>query len=402
MAAGGADTRKVAGVNVADWAAEADRVASSSPPYAFGRPTGQLPKGVAADACYSLTGEALWGRAKPEERLALVHAFASNSHVVFFELANAGAPDAIAEAWGDALKSNATLTSLNLESNAIGTAGVKALAAGVKANTSLRELKLANQKGASATQAAEEELAAAVSGHPKLTKLTLDAKSTRARDTIEKALRANQDRARQERRTSVPKINLTSPLKVLSAKRLSRTSKTAGGEDSAPRSARKGSTIGNLLRKASLMSSSGGAASPRGARKASVLDRIGAALSPRGTSNASRADGSVASAASGGGGAESPRKGSVFSIKDRMKQLQKGGGVPTPKAAPSSAPTSKVSVPAGLRSMVLTPPGSAPVSGRSAAPSTEGGGGEPVALEHVNLQRAAAPKRRPRKARGAS
>ena len=82
VAAGGADTRKVAGVNVADWAAEADRVASSSPPYAFGRPTGQLPKGVAADACYSLTGEALWGRAKPEERLALVRAFASNSHVV--------------------------------------------------------------------------------------------------------------------------------------------------------------------------------------------------------------------------------------------------------------------------------------------------------------------------------
>ena len=67
------------------------------------------------------------------------------------------------------------------------------------------------------------------------------------------------------------------------------------------------------------------------------------------------------------------------------------------------SPSSKVSVPAGLRSMVLTPPGSAPASGRSAAPSTEGGGGgEPVALEHVNLQRAAAPKRRPRKARGAS
>ena len=53
MAAGGADTRKVAGVNVADWAAVAERVASSSPPYSFGRPTGQLPKGVAADACYS-------------------------------------------------------------------------------------------------------------------------------------------------------------------------------------------------------------------------------------------------------------------------------------------------------------------------------------------------------------
>ena len=394
MAAGGADTRKVAGVNVADWAAEADRVASSSPPYAFGRPTGQVPKGVAADACYSLTGEALWGRAKPEERVALVRAFASNSHVVFFELANAGAPDAIAEAFGDALKSNSTLTSLNLESNAIGTAGVKALASGVKANTSLRELKLANQKGASATQAAEEELAAAVSSHPKLTKLTLDAKSTRARDTIEKALRANQDRARQERRTSVPKINLTSPLKVLSAKRLSRTSKTAGGEDSAPKSARKvddrepaaeGEPDELLGRR--------GVAARRA--QGSVLDRIGAALSPRGTSNASRADGSVASAASGGGGGESPRKGSVFSIKDRMKALQKGGGVPTPKAAP----TSKVSVPAGLRSMVLTPPGSAPPSGRSAAPSTEG---EPVALEHVNLQRAAAPKRRPRKARGAS
>ena len=326
---------------------------------------------MAADACYSLTGEALWGRAKPEERLALVRAFASNSHVVCFELANSGAPDAIAEAFGDALKSNATLTSLNLESNAIGTAGVKALASGVKANTSLRELKLANQKGASATQAAEEELAAAVSSHPKLTKLTLDAKSTRARDTIEKALRANQDRARQERRTSVPKINLTSPLKVLSAKRLSRTSKTAGGEDSAPKSARKGSTIGNLLRKASLMSSSGGAASP--AARARRRCSIGSA--PR-----SRRAGRRRVARRRVGRERRERRRRRREPAEGERLLDQGPDEAAAEGrrradAERGAVVGAVVEGERARGPAIdgaTPPGSAPVSGRSAAPSTAG------------------------------
>eukprot|EP00966_Prymnesium_polylepis_P047321 1095527-Prymnesium_polylepis.1 len=43
-------------------------------------------------------------------------------------MANAHITDALALAWGRALASNASLTSLNLESNAIATAGILAIA----------------------------------------------------------------------------------------------------------------------------------------------------------------------------------------------------------------------------------------------------------------------------------
>ena len=96
---------------------------------------------------------------------------------------------------------NTTLTSLNLESNQIASAGVVALAAAVRRNASLRELKLASQ-GQSISQAAEEALAEALASNSTVTKLTLDTRSTRARDLIAKGLLANQERLRRERSSS--------------------------------------------------------------------------------------------------------------------------------------------------------------------------------------------------------
>ena len=59
-------------------------------------------------------------------------------------LADACVDDGLAEAWGAALQTNCTLERLNLESNAVGTRGVRALAAALRVNRSLRELKLCN------------------------------------------------------------------------------------------------------------------------------------------------------------------------------------------------------------------------------------------------------------------
>ena len=64
--------------------------------------------------------------------------------------------------------------SLNLESNRISTSGIEALAAALPSNTSLRELKLANQSGQPYSQHAEEALAAALESNLSLTKLTLE------------------------------------------------------------------------------------------------------------------------------------------------------------------------------------------------------------------------------------
>ena len=54
----------------------------------------------------------------------------------------------------DALRANAYMTSLNLESNSISSVGLEAIAEALRTNTSLSELKLANQR-ATFSQASE-------------------------------------------------------------------------------------------------------------------------------------------------------------------------------------------------------------------------------------------------------
>ena len=148
-------------------------------------------------------------------------------------LADACVDDGLAEAWGAALQTNCTLERLNLESNAVGTRGVRALAAALRVNRSLRELKLCNQRvryspldagcplmqppplGAAAApqppprcpqlscdQRAEEELAEALESNRSLLKLTADLRSTRARDLSSKLLLRNQAEARARARAA--------------------------------------------------------------------------------------------------------------------------------------------------------------------------------------------------------
>ena len=50
------------------------------------------------------------------------------------------------QAWGRALRDNKSITSLNLESNSIGAIGISAIADSLQSNTTLCELKLANQR----------------------------------------------------------------------------------------------------------------------------------------------------------------------------------------------------------------------------------------------------------------
>ena len=63
----------------------------------------------------------------------------------------------------------------------------------------MRELKLANQR-LSFTQQAEERLAHALESNMVVTRLTIDLRSTRARELINKFLLRNQDELRKLRR----------------------------------------------------------------------------------------------------------------------------------------------------------------------------------------------------------
>ena len=106
-----------AGVKTADWVGEARRV-SASEPFEYGCD----PTAMSDETTYMVTGNPLWLRATDAEQIAVVEAFGSNCVVTSVEMVGGKAQDALAAAWGRALASNTTLTSLNLESNSIGSA----------------------------------------------------------------------------------------------------------------------------------------------------------------------------------------------------------------------------------------------------------------------------------------
>ncbi len=187
------------------------RARSSSAVLALERAPSESPPSVATSTVasaatsqvYTMTNNSLWLRAQEEERRAVVRAFGSNCTLTTVVMANAAVNDAVAELWGGVLQRNRTITSLNLESNTIGSAGLEALAAAVRHGIApLKELKLANQKGLPISQRSEEALAEALEYNTRLCKLSLDQRSTRARDLVAKYLRRNVDKARTLRRAS--------------------------------------------------------------------------------------------------------------------------------------------------------------------------------------------------------
>jgi len=176
-----------------DWQAEAAKVAASEP-FEYGR------EGQDATV-YMATSNGIWLRATEEERLAVIEAFATNTAVSSVEMVNSLVNDRLGEAWGRALAANTCITSLNLESNSISSKGIEAIAAGVEANSSLVQLKLANQHVA-CSQQAEEKLGEAVGGNSSLTRITIDLRSTRARDLINSAMQRNRIRSKLARGSS--------------------------------------------------------------------------------------------------------------------------------------------------------------------------------------------------------
>ena len=191
------------------WEREAHAIASDAP-FAYGvaiedeggggqgAPRGQAARAVPPSARYVLTGSMLWGRARAGERLALVLAFRCSTRVVAVEMANCGLSDDLGAAWGRVLQHNTAITALNLETNAIASAGVEAVAAALRVNSTLRVLKMANQRAA-ASWAAEEALAAALETNGTILKLTVDVRNIRVRDVLERTLRANVDQQRRLR-----------------------------------------------------------------------------------------------------------------------------------------------------------------------------------------------------------
>lgn len=194
--------RTLGAMKAVDWAEEARRIAASEPPQ-FGQvATGEgSPKTTCApNSTYWITGDGTWLRATAEERRGVVAAFALNTTITSAGFANAAIDDSLGALWGEVLQRNRTLTSLNLESNTLQTESIESLAKALMGTPALVELRLANQHKNFA-QAVEATLADAIEANHRLTKLTVDLRSTHARDRIAKALDRNQGEARAARRS---------------------------------------------------------------------------------------------------------------------------------------------------------------------------------------------------------
>lgn len=205
VATGVEDTRAAA-KKAHDWMNEARKLAASLP-FDYGRPRDQAGAGVAAvvrggemeaPTQYVLTDNTLWRVATESERLAVFTAMGTNTVVTSFEAVNAFLNDPLACALGDVLRGNTSLTYISIESNSISSRGIAALAAGLAENACVRELKLANQHCA-CSQAAEEAFATSLEGNTTILHLTIDLRSLRARELINRYLTRNHELQRAQR-----------------------------------------------------------------------------------------------------------------------------------------------------------------------------------------------------------
>ena len=186
----------------------------------------------------------------------MIGAFRSNKCVDVAGFAGAHIDDPAGMLWATVLCTNSTLTSLNLESNEMQSGAIEAIARALAQNSTLRELKLANQRKnfrcvlqaceaarelrcvapitdsaplpctllqscvcssppKHASQVAEERLAEGLEANTTITRLSIDLRSTRARDRINKTIDRNQVAARQAGR--LHKANPDPPMAPLPA-----------------------------------------------------------------------------------------------------------------------------------------------------------------------------------------
>lgn len=141
-----------------------------------------------------------------EDRSRYLSAFAVNTSITTLELSNTNLDNAAALIFAQMLtpgaRCNTTLTSLNIESNHIGTVGIVAIANMLPVNTTLRELKLTNQQ-ATISSEAELLLAEQLEHNTTLLKLAFDARVAHPRLLIDRWLMRNTELRRQRSQNRV-------------------------------------------------------------------------------------------------------------------------------------------------------------------------------------------------------
>ena len=136
--------------------------------------------------------------ADPLQMIDLAEALLENTHVTTVWLCNARVDTLGGQMFGQVLKTNTTITELNLETNALGPKGMVALAKGLKENGTLTVLRLENQSTPMGNKA-ERLFVKAMRANKSLLKLAADFHEQSSKNAVNAALTRNIDRGRRAR-----------------------------------------------------------------------------------------------------------------------------------------------------------------------------------------------------------
>ncbi|KAJ8379861.1 hypothetical protein SKAU_G00006390 [Synaphobranchus kaupii] len=135
---------------------------------------------------------------KTKTLIQFTEALKDNTHVKTFALANTRADDHVAYAIAGTLRSNKTVTSINLDSNHLTSKGIIALIRALQHNTTLTELRFHNQRHICGGKT-EMEMAKVLKDNTTLLKLGYHFELAGPRMTMTNILSRNMDRQRQRR-----------------------------------------------------------------------------------------------------------------------------------------------------------------------------------------------------------
>ncbi|XP_026868240.2 leiomodin-1 [Electrophorus electricus] len=130
--------------------------------------------------------------------IQFAEALKNNTHIKTFALANCRADDHVAYAIAGTLRSNKTITSINLDSNLLTSKGIMALVQALQYNSTLTELRFHNQRHICGGKT-EMEMTKILKENTALLKLGYHFELAGPRMTVTNILSRNMDRQRQKR-----------------------------------------------------------------------------------------------------------------------------------------------------------------------------------------------------------
>ena len=130
--------------------------------------------------------------------LDLIRAFSHNTFVENVQLVNTGINTEGGKELGNLLRSNTSITNLNIETNKIGPEGVHAIADALAENKTLKEIRLTNQHQQMGF-AVETHLMKCVEQNSTLVKCTASLNQQNVRNGIDRQVSRNKEEARKAR-----------------------------------------------------------------------------------------------------------------------------------------------------------------------------------------------------------